>query len=155
MNISSVLSQKEIEAIILESGFSIDSSKQHVIVIDGDKNIQLTYGINELIKRLEKRIIYNTSIAAKQALKTSGIKDVTFDPITLKELILKINGKRHICLGYGTGTKCDTCDNYKHWLNIDLLDEEERKKNLSNSLRIEEDLCVLNGRPYFKLNQIW
>jgi hypothetical protein len=58
---------------------------------------------------------------------------------------------KYFCLGYGYGTKCDSCQRYSDWLKLNELPNEERLVKQCNMVRIEEDLCILNDRKYFNL----
>lgn len=61
-----------------------------------------------------------------------------------------VKEKEYYCLGYGSNNKCDNCQREKTWLDLNKLPNQERLDKQKNMIRVEEDLCVLNGRKYFK-----
>jgi len=56
---------------------------------------------------------------------------------------------RYYCLGNGA-SKCDGCKKEKNWQILEDMPAEWRKNAKARMIRINDDDCILNGRPHFE-----
>lgn len=58
------------------------------------------------------------------------------------------NGITHFCPGNGAA-KCDGCRQEKNWQTLNQLPDVLRIKLQAQAQRINDDACILQGRPWY------
>jgi hypothetical protein len=58
------------------------------------------------------------------------------------------NGINHYCLGNGA-PKCDGCRQEKNWQTLNQMPATLRKTLQAQAQRIDDDDCILAGRPWY------
>jgi len=53
------------------------------------------------------------------------------------------------CLGTGE-VKCDGCQKEKNWQMLNQMDDALRKSIQQQAIRVNEEECIIRGRPFYE-----